>query len=95
MISKLSGYLCWAGGSPESAVADQDMAEDLASDGEDSEGEDAGAAGQVTAGEAADSLANLEQEKTLQKSLLAELDGMDDEDGAQEVGGHCFLKSPT
>lgn len=77
-------------GGAEGAAAEKGAEDDHGSSGEEegaSEGGDAEAAGEVSAGEAADSLAGLDQERALLKSVLAELEGADDGDGAAETAG--------
>ena len=77
-----------AEGAAKSDAAEKGPDDSQGSSGEEeeSEGEVADAAGEVTAGEAADSLADLDQERALLKSVLAELeadDGVNDGDGAE------------
>lgn len=77
-----------AEGAAEGAAAEEGAGDSHGSSGEEGasdEGGDEGAAAEVTAGEAADSLANLDQERALLKSVLAELEGAEDGDGAAEA----------
>ena len=83
-----------AGEAAEGAAAAREAAEDPGSAEEEEEGsdEEEAAAGAVLAGDAAESLGKLEEERALLKSVLAELDAEDDEE-PQTVrqGSSCAL----